>query len=128
MKNETVKEFLKELKSNPKAAELLKGKEAPKSAEEQLATLTDAAKALGYDLTAEDFSAFMEEQAAALKARTEAQVKGIQTLDDSEVSAVSGGEDHFCADTYKKGEFCFVLDYCEVLSYRYGCSSFYDPR
>ena len=54
MANEKTLEILKEIKADPKAKELFKGMEKPKSPDEAIAAYAQVAEKLGYGITAED--------------------------------------------------------------------------
>ena len=112
--------ILDELRTEPRTAELLKGKEAPKTPEEAVEMYAAVAKELGYDLTAEELTAYIREQDAARKARTEERAEAVRRLDDSEIAAVTGGGEHAdCKDTFKDYENCWFNDACDMVMNSY---------
>ena len=112
---EKVKETLEKLMSDPKAKELFKGLEPPKSEEEKARKLIEAAKKLGYDLNAAELADYLKKAAADRKEKTDAQAQAIQKLDDSELEKAAGGRDHdTCQDTFKDKENCWRNDACDL--------------
>ena len=111
---EKVKETLEKLMADPKAKELFKGLEPPKSEEEKALKIVEAAKKLGYDLEAADLAEYLQKAAADQKKKTEAQAEAIQMLDDSEVERAVGGLNHDnCEDTFLDYENCWYDDGCD---------------
>ncbi len=116
-----IKAFLDELVSNPKAAELLKGKGEPKSEEEKIKAILEVGKELGYALTADELTAALKEKGEALKARTDAQASEVEKLDDDDLAQASGGkkEHSNCKDTFRDRENCWLKDGCDIVNIRY---------
>ena len=113
---EKVKEILEKLASDPKAQELFKSLEQPKSEEEKASKMIEAAKQLGYDLSVEDLAEYLKNAVAARKEKTDAKAEAIQKLDDSELEKAAGGKDHDeCKDTYKNRENCVYNDACDLV-------------
>ena len=120
MESEKIKVFLSELKAHPRAAELLNGRETPNTPEEAAEFYAGIAKELGYDLTAEELAAYIGEQNAAHRERTDGNAEEVSRLDDSELAAVAGGKDHpDCKDTYKDAENCWFKDACDIVMLHY---------
>ena len=120
MSEKRIEEFIEEIRTSPRAAELLNGKEAPKTPEEAVEMFAAVAKELGYDLTAEELGAYIREQDEARRARTDDQAEGVRRLDDSEVAEVSGGGEHAdCKDTFKDYENCWFNDACDAVLHSY---------
>ena len=112
---EKVKEILEKLASDPKAQELFKSLEQPKSEEEKASKMIEAAKQLGYDLSVEDLAEYLKNAVAARKEKTDAKAEAIQKLDDSELEKAAGGKGHdACKDTYKDKENCWWNDACDL--------------
>lgn len=130
MSTEKVKAFFDEIKTDPKAAELLNGMEPPKTAEEEAAAYLAAAKELGYDMTAEDLAAYMQEAAEEQKRKTEANAAEIELLPDEELENAVGGscnsvttegyclvksKKEECKYTFHHRENCWFTDACDML-------------
>ncbi|MBR5110624.1 MAG: hypothetical protein IK099_10550 [Clostridia bacterium] len=112
---ENVKEILEKLMADPKAQELFKGLEPPRSEEEKALKLIEAAKKLGYDLDAADLADYLKKAASDRKEKTDAQAEAIQKLDDSELEKAAGGRDHGeCQDTFQDKENCWRTDACDL--------------
>lgn len=119
MSKENVAAFLEKIMNDPKAAELMKGMNAATD-EEKIAGIVEAAKGLGFELTAEELEGYLKEQAEERKAKTEVVAGGIEKLDDSELGEVAGGKYHSeCKDTYRDEEGCFYNDGCDLIYHRY---------
>ena len=111
---EKVKEFLEALKTSPQAQKLL-GQTSPNSEADELRAYEEAAKSLGYSLTAEEISDGIRKLAKKQKAITEQAESGIQNLDLDELESVSGGKKGHdnCEDTFKNKENCWWEDGCD---------------
>ena len=72
MSKESAIKFLRELKTNEKAKELLQGRERPKSKDEAIKAYAEIAAELGEDISPEDFAKALEEIEAEIHQRTEA--------------------------------------------------------
>ena len=123
---ENVKEILEKLMADPKAQELFKGLEPPRSEEEKALKLIEVAKKLSYDLDAADLADYLKKASADRKEKTDAQAEVIQKLDDSELEKTAGGKSHHnCKDTFQDRENCWWNDACDLsyLTYpEYLCS------
>ncbi len=114
---ETLKKFLETLRTDPKAEELLKGREKPESLEAAAGIYAEAAKELGFELTEVDiregFKALEEEQ----KAKTEQAKDAAQELNVNDLEKVAGGkgEEGWCRDTYVDRENCWFNDGCDTI-------------
>ena len=120
MATEKMKAFLAEMQANPGTAEKLnKGK--AKTEEEKIGVITELARELGYELTKEDVAVYMAETAQARKEKTDAQIQGIEMLEDNEVDGVAGGTSgpgmgsrhNECKYDYLDRENCSFTDACD---------------
>ena len=107
MSKESAIKFLRELKTNEKAKELLQGRERPKTKEDAIKAYAEVAKELGEDISPEDFAQALEEIEAEIHQRTEAVSSDMQELEDDDLGDVAGGgafdceEFLFCPYGYK---------------------------
>ncbi len=118
MNSEKAAAFLEELKTNPKAAELLKNREQPKTEEERILAFAEAAKTLGYDLTPAKLADYLKAAIAERQAKTDAQAAAVQKLSDSEAESVSGGKTPHevvsgCKFSFEHRENCMYFDACD---------------
>ena len=60
MSKESAIKFLRELKTNEKAKDLLQGRERPKTKEDAIKAYAEVAKELGEDISPEDFAEALE--------------------------------------------------------------------
>ena len=116
---EKIEAFLKELENNPKAAELLQG--SGQSELDKAEAFAKAAKELGYDISADDFKAYVLEKAQAVKGKTEEGAAAIESLSDDEVEGAAGGSTGHkeCFQTYKDKENCAFYDGCDMVYRHY---------
>lgn len=135
MASEKIKAFLEEIKSDPKAAMLLSDAAAPKNGKEEAAAYVKAAKKLGYDLTEEEFFAYIQEAVGEQKKKTEAGAAEIEQIPDEELEKAAGGKICFsvvkylycynvlthepCKYTFKDRENCWATDACDVMLIKY---------
>ena len=61
MSKENAIKFLRELRTNEKAKDLLQGRERPKTKEDAIKAYAEVAKELGEDISPEDFAQALEE-------------------------------------------------------------------
>lgn len=109
-----VKEFIASFAEDEKVQELLKDLEKPESADELGAVIGQVAEKLGYDISAEDIKAALEEAEQACKAKTDGAAAQIRELPDEALDAVAGGRDHNdCKYSYKDKENCWFKDACD---------------
>ena len=115
MANEKVRELMEAFRTDPKAQELLQSIDKPADEDGMIRCYAEAAQKLGYDLTAEDLTAFIQDQNEARKAKTDALAEGIRSVDDSEIESVTGGKkgNEECINTYKDKENCVLNDGCD---------------
>ena len=116
--NEKAMAFLEELKTNPKAAELLKNREKTKNEEEKILAFAEAAKVLGYDLTPVELAEYLKAATVDRQAKTDAQAAAVQKLSDSEAESVSGGKTPHevvtgCKFSFEQEENCMYFDACD---------------
>ena len=91
MSKESAIKFLRELKTNEKAKDLLQGREKPKSKEDAIKAYAEVAKELGEDISPEDITQALEEIEAEIHQRTEAVSSDMQELKDDDLGDVAGG-------------------------------------
>ena len=91
MSKESAIKFLRELKTNEKAKELLQGRERPKSKDEAIKAYVEIAAELGEDISPEDFARALEEIEAEIHQKTESVSADMQELEDDDVEDVAGG-------------------------------------
>ena len=130
MSKETAIKFLRELKTNEKAKDLLQGREKPKSKEDAIKAFAEVAKELGEDISPEDFAQALEEIEAEIHQKTEAVSADMQELKDDDVEGVAGGywcEDG-CARTYSMFSLCDEVDFCYFSISYYECYNDYWGR
>ena len=127
MSKESAIKFLRELKTNEKAKELLQGRERPKSKDEAIKAYAEIAAELGEDISPEDFARALEEIEAEIHQRTEAVSADMVELEDNDLEGVAGGyyyEDG-CARTYSVFSSCDEVDYCFFSISNYECYNDY---
>ena len=115
MENEIVNQFLETMQSDPKAAELLQGYEAPADQDGEIRIYAEIATRMGYDINEGDLKAYLKKRAEIIKDRTEESATGIKELPDDVLEKVAGGKkDHSdCKYTYKDRENCWFKDGCD---------------
>ena len=96
MSKESAIKFLRELKTNEKAKELLQGREKPKSKEDAIKAYAEVAKELGEDISPEDFAQALEEIETEIHQKTKAVSSDIQELEDDDLENVAGGHIFNC--------------------------------
>ena len=107
MSKESAIKFLRELKTNEKAKELLQGRERPKTKEDAIKAYAEVAKELGEDISPEDITQALKEIEAEIHQKTEAVSADMQELEDDDLGDVAGGgafdceEFLFCPYGYK---------------------------
>ena len=123
MSKETAMKFLRELRTNEIAKELLQGRERPKTKEDAIKAYAEIAAELGEDISPEDFARALEEIEAEIHQKTEAVSADMQELEDDDLGDVAGGyyyEDG-CARTYSVFSSCDEVDYCFFSISYYEC-------
>ena len=123
MSKETAIKFLRELKTNEKAKELLQGMEKPKNKDDAIKAYAEIAAKLGEDISQEDFAWSLEEIEKEIHQRTEAVSADMVELQDDDLEGVAGGyyyEDG-CARTYSVFSSCDEVDYCFFSISYYEC-------
>lgn len=119
MSKESAIKFLRELKTNEKAKELLQGREKPKSKEDTIKAYAEVAKELGEDIFAEDITQALEEIEAEIHQKTEAVSADMVELEDDDVEDVAGGATPLpssggCGLTQKILDMCWENDVCSI--------------
>lgn len=118
MSKESAVKFLRGLRTNEKAKELLQGREKPKSKEDVIKAYVEVAAELGERISAEDLAAAMEALEAEIHQKTEAAASEMKELNDDEVDNVAGGEKG-CVNDYEG--WCWLNDMCYAVNNRYDC-------
>lgn len=101
MSKESAIRFLKELRTNEKARELLQGLKIPESKEDKIKVCAKIAADLGEDISFEDLAEALEEIEAGICQKAEAASAQMVKLEDDDVENVAGGEgwcwsDYWC--------------------------------
>ena len=125
MANEKTLEILKEIKADPKAKELFKGMEKPKSPDEAIAAYAQVAEKLGYGITAEDIREAVKQEETIRKAKTDKVVADMEELKDDDLEGVAGGKENpECSNTveYSFSEWCGINDSCSIGWNFYDCT------
>ena len=112
MSKETAIKFLRELKTNEEAKELLQGRERPKTKEDAIKAYAEVAKELGEDISPEDFAEALKEIEAEIHQKTEAVSADMVELKDDDLENVAGGGNSYC-DTFEF-EWCEENDWCVI--------------
>lgn len=95
MSVEKAKEFLRECRRNEEAVRILEQLPRPKSQDEAIAQLVEAAGRIGIQITAEDVAEAVRELEQELRARTDAAADGLQAIDDDSLEEAAGGIYYF---------------------------------
>ena len=119
MSKESAIKFLRELKTNEKAKDLLQGREKPKSKEDAIKAYAEVAKELGEDISAEDITQALKEIEAEIHQKTEAVSANMIDLEDDDLEDVAGGATPLpssggCGLTQKILDMCWKNDVCSV--------------
>ena len=101
MSKESAIRFLKELRTNEKARELLQGLKIPESKEDKIKACAKIAHDLGEDVSYEDLADALEEIEAEIRHKADAASAQMVKLEDDDVENVAGGEgwcwsDYWC--------------------------------
>ena len=99
MSKESAIRFLKELRTNEKARELLQGLKIPESKEDKIKVCAKIAADLGEDVSYEDLADALEEIEAGIRHKAEAASAQMVKLEDKDVENVAGG-DGWCWSDY----------------------------
>ena len=119
MSKETAIKFLRELRTNEKAKELLQGMEKPKNKDDAIKAYAEVAKELGEDISAEDITQALKEIEAEIHQKTEAVSANMIDLEDDDLEDVAGGATPLpssggCGLTQKILDMCWKNDVCSV--------------
>ena len=106
MSKESAIRFLKELRTNEKARELLQGLKIPESKEDKIKACAKIAADLGEDISFEDLADALKEIEAGICHKAEAASAQMVKLEDDDVENVAGGEgwcwsDYWCVLFYE---------------------------
>ena len=112
MSKESAIKFLRELKTNEKAKELLQGRKRPKTKEDAIKAYAEVAKELDEDISPEDFAEALEEIEAEIHQKTKAVSADMQELKDDDLENVAGGHIFNCDEILLCG-----LDYAACDEY-----------
>ena len=122
MSKESAIKFLRELKTNEKAKELLEGRERPKNKDEALKAYAEIAAELGEEISPEDFARALEEIEAEIHQKTEAVSADMEELKDDDLENVAGGKENpECKETVDYSEWCGINDSCSIGWNFYDC-------
>ena len=115
MSKESAIKFLRELKTNEKAKDLLQGRERPKTKEDAIKAYAEVAKELGEDISPEDIAKALEEIEAEIHQKTEAVSADMVELEDDDVENVAGGTIE-CGEPMQIliNRFCWENDVCSI--------------
>ena len=115
MSKESAIKFLRELRTNEKAKELLQGMERPKNRDDAIKAYAEIAKELGEDISPEDFAQALEEIEAEIHQKTEAVSADMVELEDDDVENVAGGTIE-CGEPMQRliNRFCWDNDVCSI--------------
>ena len=115
MSKESAIKFLRELKINEKAKELLQGRERPKNRDDAIKAYAEVAKELGEDISAEDITQALKEIEAEIHHKTEAVSADMVELEDDDVENVAGGTIE-CGEPMQRliNRFCWDNDVCSI--------------
>ena len=102
MSKESAIKFLRELRTNEKAKELLRGRERPKDKEDAIKAYAEVAAELGEDISPEDFAQVLEEIEAEIHQKTETVSSDMKELEDDDLQDVAGGFYRIDIDAKKK--------------------------
>ena len=91
MSKESAIKFLRELKTNEKAKELLQGMEKPKNKDDAIKAYAEVAKELGEDISPEDITQALKEIEAEIHQKTKAVSADMVELEDDDLEDVAGG-------------------------------------
>ena len=106
MSKESAIRFLKELRTNEKARELLQGLKIPESKEDKIKVCAKIAADLGEDISFEDLAEALKEIETGIRHKAEAASAQMVKLEDDDVENVAGGEgwcwsDYWCVLFYE---------------------------
>ena len=135
MSKESAKQFLNEYRDNEEALKYLNECPQPKSQDEAIIQLTEAAGKMGMTITAEEIAEALQEIQEEQKTRTDAATSDLEMLADADVGDVAGGI-YSIIDTYtgekryscyfESNRTCTMLDACAAVSnVYYDCSGEY---
>lgn len=116
MSKESAVKFLRGLRTNEKAKELLQGREKPKSKEDVIKAYVEVAAELGERISAEDLAAAMEALEAEIHQKTEAAASEMKELNDDDVEKVAGGAE-WCENDFEG--WCSSNDFCVIFENKY---------
>ena len=92
MSKEKAVEFVLAFRQGRPDEAFIKRFQAAQSDDERFALYAEAAAAAGFDVTASDIRAALEELEAERKAKTQGTVQDLQALDDDDIDKIAGGE------------------------------------
>ena len=115
MSKESAIKYLRELRTNEKAKELLQGMERPKNRDDAIKAYAEVAKELGEDISPEDIAKALEEIEAEIHQKTEAVSADMVELEDDDVENVAGGTIE-CGEPMQRliNRFCWDNDVCSI--------------
>ena len=115
MSKESAIKFLRELRTNEKAKELLQGMERPKNRDDAIKAYAEVAKELGEDISPEDITQALKEIEAEIHQKTEAVSADMVELEDDDVENVAGGTIE-CGEPMQRliDRFCWENNLCSI--------------
>ena len=113
MSKETAIKFLRELRTNEKAKELLQGMEKPKNKDDAIKAYAEIAAKLGEDISQEDFAWSLEEIEKEIHQRTETVSADMEELEDDDLEGVAGGFYRYVLGSCASAPLNKVYDKCE---------------
>ncbi len=114
---ENVRKFLKELRTNPRARNLVKNFRAPASDEEAAAGYVRLAEALGYSIPPEKMKAGLQALEEEVRSRSTGVENAVGRIGEEELEDVSGGSSGawypmYCQEQFVENEWCWYADSC----------------
>ena len=114
-----LRSFLQTLKTDPRAAELVRNLPIPQNDQQAVECYADLAKELGCELSREEIVAGFRAMIRNQKKRTATAEKELEktALGEDVLDMVAGGAGHgkTCESTYTPGEWCWWTDQCNDL-------------
>ena len=117
MSKEEIKKVFEELKTDPRAKELIGSQGTSSDRCALIQIYAEAAQKLGFEVTPEELSSYIKEQEKVRGEKTRESASEIMNLDDEVLDQVAGGkkEKDECKDTYRDRENCWVTDACDIV-------------
>ena len=124
---EEVRKFLEEMKTNPKAKQMIENLVVPRNDKQAIEGYYSVAKALNYSFSPEELTEGLIDVAKEKKEKTKEAANQVkQSVSEEDLDQVAGGQLLSCESTADPGEWCWLSDYCDVIVTDYDSNS-YDP-